>query len=86
MTEDIKPSGTHCPKCRAFSTPHRQVLLGEGPWAHCSFCDVDTEAMFGPDALVAVAREVFAICNVEGINGEVVTPEDIVERLTGVKR
>jgi hypothetical protein len=80
----IKPVGYRCPKCRTFDDEFRRKTLGRDEWMHCSFCDVDTEAMFGPDDLVAVAREAYIQCGFEKeCDGGAV---EIVERLTGVKR
>lgn len=80
----IKPVGYRCPKCRTFDDEFRRKTLGRQPWMHCSFCDVDTEAMFGPDAFVAVARE--ALQTYEVFSDATEAAELVVERLTGVKR
>jgi hypothetical protein len=87
----IKPVGYRCPKCRTFLAVgglFRRKTLGRDEWMHCSFCDVDTEAMFGPDALVAVVLATFEWAGFkvdpEGAEGKAANV--IVERLTGVKR
>jgi hypothetical protein len=77
----IKPVGKFCPKCRTVLDRH---LVNVTQWVHCSFCDVDTKAMFGPDALVAVARE--ALQTYEVFSDATGAAELVVERLTGVKR
>jgi hypothetical protein len=84
----IKPVGYRCPKCRTFEDEFRRKTLGRDEWMHCSFCDVDTEPMFGPDALVAAVLATFEWAGFkvdpEGAEGKAANV--IVERLTGVKR
>lgn len=78
----IKPRFWFCHACGQKPPIHVEGHRAPtGAW-----CEAKVEGFYGPDDLVAVVREVFAICNVEVVNGEVVTPEHIVERLTGVKR
>jgi len=79
----IKPVGMRCPKCRTNTDDVRRSVLDSEPWRHCSFCDVDTEPMFGPDALVVVAKHVRSAGR--DMHGDLTT-EQIVERLTGVKQ
>lgn len=55
----IKATGYQCPKCLHMAYERLSVC---GPWMHCSFCDVDTVPLYGPDALVRVAIEMAKAC------------------------
>ena len=77
----IKPVGYRCPKCLHMAYESLRI---RGPWIHCSFCDVDTEPMFGPDDLVAAVEAAMVSASYSGdIKGHAIR---VVERLTGVKR
>lgn len=54
----MTPAKYECPKCKVAA---KQTAFGE-PWAHCSFCDVDTVAFFVVDDLVrAVLAQQWAV-------------------------
>jgi hypothetical protein len=64
-----------CPKCK-----------GGTHWTKCGFCSLDTEPLYTRDDLVAVARwtlDYFSAVSKEDVQDEA---NDVVERLTGVKR
>lgn len=80
----IKAVGMRCPKCRTIADEHRRSVLDREPWMHCSFCDVDTTALYGPDALVRVVLATFEWAGFkvdpEGAEGKAAAV--IVDRLT----
>jgi len=81
----IKSVGMHCPKCRTNTDEHRRTVLGGEPWMHCSFCDVDTVALYTRDDLLnAVTFTVGLTSNsmLREINAEA---DNIVRALTGAK-
>lgn len=77
----IKASKTRqCPKCeRGYAVD----TFGQS-WMHCSFCNVDTDALYGPDALVRVALATFEWAGFkvdpEGAEGKAAAV--IIDRLT----
>lgn len=77
----IKAVGMHCPKCRTNTDEHRRTVLGGDPWMHCSFCDVDTVAIYGPDALVRVAESTAAAAGYHGERAKA-HARRVVDRLT----
>ena len=50
----IKATGYQCPKCRHMAYERLSVC---GPWMHCSFCDVDTVALYTRDDLVRAVAD-----------------------------
>lgn len=76
----IKATTRMCSGCG-----HTELVNAFGqPWLHCSFCDVSTEPLYGPDALVRVALATFEWAGFkvdpEGAEGKAAAV--IVDRLT----
>lgn len=72
----IKAVGRRCPQCREYAD---HAI----PWMHCSFCDADTVALYGPDALVRVARECNRLWDEStAFDDETAEANRVVDRLT----